>query len=30
VQTVFFALHDRIWTRIEVRKAQRAAQAATA
>jgi len=30
VQTVFFTLHDRIWTRIEVRKAQRAAQAATA
>lgn len=30
VQTVFFTLHDRIWTRIEARKAQRAAQAATA
>ena len=29
VQTVFFTLHDRIWTRIEARKAQRAAEAAT-
>lgn len=27
VQTVFFTLHDRIWTRIEARKAQRAAEA---
>ena len=25
VQTVFFTLHDRIWTRIEARKAARAA-----
>ena len=30
VQTVFFTLHDRIWTRIEARKAQRAAEAAVA
>ncbi|WP_292036956.1 MULTISPECIES: DUF2061 domain-containing protein [unclassified Brevundimonas] len=30
VQTVFFTLHDRIWTRIEARKARRAAEAATA
>lgn len=30
VQTVFFTLHDRIWTRIEAKKARRAAQAATA
>jgi len=30
VQTVFFTLHDRIWTRIEARKAQRAAEAAAA
>jgi uncharacterized membrane protein len=30
VQTVFFTLHDRIWTRIEANKARRAAQAATA
>jgi uncharacterized membrane protein len=25
VQTVFFTVHDRIWTRIEARKAARAA-----
>jgi uncharacterized membrane protein len=30
VQTVFFTLHDRIWTRIEAKKARRAAEAATA
>ncbi len=30
VQTVFFTLHDRIWTRIEARKARRAAEAAVA
>ncbi len=30
VQTVFFTLHDRIWTRIEANKARRAAEAATA
>ena len=30
VQTVFFTLHDRIWTRIEARKARRAAEAAAA
>ena len=30
VQTVFFTLHDRIWTRIEAKKAQRAAEAAVA
>ena len=30
VQTVFFTLHDRIWTRIEATKARRAAEAATA
>lgn len=28
VQTVFFTLHDRIWTRIEARKAARAAEMA--
>ena len=28
VQTVFFTLHDRIWTRIEARKAARRAAAA--
>jgi uncharacterized membrane protein len=27
VQTVFFTLHDRIWTRIEAKKARRAAEA---
>lgn len=30
VQTVFFTLHDRIWTRIEAKKARRAAEVATA
>ncbi len=30
VQTVFFTLHDRIWTRIEANKARRAAEAAVA
>lgn len=30
VQTVFFTLHDRIWTRIEARKAARAAEMASA
>jgi uncharacterized membrane protein len=30
VQTVFFTLHDRIWTRIEARKAARAAELASA
>jgi len=30
VQTVFFTLHDRIWTRIDANKARRAAEAATA
>ncbi len=30
VQTVFFTLHDRIWTRIEARKARRAADLAEA
>ncbi|WP_310541954.1 DUF2061 domain-containing protein [Phenylobacterium sp.] len=30
VQTVFFTVHDRIWTRIEARKAQRAAEMASA
>jgi uncharacterized membrane protein len=30
VQTVFFTLHDRIWTRIEAKKARRAAEAAAA
>lgn len=30
VQTAFFTLHDRIWTRIEARKARRAAEAAVA
>ena len=30
VQTVFFTLHDRIWSRIEARKAQRAAEPAQA
>ena len=30
VQTLFFTLHDRIWTRIEARKARRAAETATA
>lgn len=30
VQTVFFTLHDRIWTRIEARKAARAADMASA
>ena len=30
VQTVFFTLHDRIWTRIEANKARRAAEAAAA
>ncbi len=30
VQTVFFTLHDRIWTRIEARKARRAADLAQA
>jgi uncharacterized membrane protein len=28
VQTVFFTIHDRIWTRIEARKAARAAEMA--
>jgi uncharacterized membrane protein len=26
VQTVFFTVHDRVWTRIEARKARRAAE----
>ncbi|WP_332660619.1 DUF2061 domain-containing protein [Brevundimonas sp.] len=30
VQTVFFTAHDRIWTRIEARKAKRAAEMASA
>lgn len=30
VQTVFFTLHDRVWTRIEARKAARAAEMASA
>ena len=30
VQTVFFTLHDRIWTRIEAKKARHAAKAAAA
>jgi len=30
VQTVFFTAHDRIWTRIEARKAARAAEVASA
>jgi uncharacterized membrane protein len=30
VQTAFFTLHDRIWTRIEARKAARAAEMASA
>ena len=30
VQTVFFTLHDRIWTRIEAKKTRRAAEAAAA
>ncbi|MFN3667832.1 MAG: DUF2061 domain-containing protein [Brevundimonas sp.] len=30
VQTVFFTVHDRIWTRIEARKARRAAETAAA
>ena len=30
VQTVFFTLHDRIWTRIEATKARRAAETAAA
>ena len=30
VQTLFFTLHDRIWVRIEARKARRAAEAAVA
>ena len=30
VQTVFFTLHDRIWTRIDAKKAQRTAEAAAA
>ncbi|MBD3833588.1 DUF2061 domain-containing protein [Brevundimonas bullata] len=30
VQTVFFTLHDRIWTRIEAKKARREAEAAAA
>ena len=30
VQTVFFTVHDRIWTRIEARKAKRAAELASA
>ena len=29
VQTVFFTIHDRIWTRIDARKALRRAAAAT-
>ena len=29
VQTVFFTVHDRVWTRIEVRKAKRAAELAS-
>ncbi|HEX8470877.1 MAG TPA: DUF2061 domain-containing protein [Brevundimonas sp.] len=28
VQTVFFTVHDRIWTRMEARKAERRALAA--
>ena len=30
VQTVFFTLHDRIWTRVEAKKAARAAAATEA
>ena len=30
VQTVFFTVHDRVWTRIEARKAKRAAELAEA
>ena len=30
VQTVFFTVHDRVWTRIEARKAKRAAELAQA
>ena len=30
VQTVFFTVHDRVWTRIEARKAKRAAEMASA
>ena len=30
VQTVFFTVHDRVWTRIEARKAKRAADLASA
>ncbi|WP_082526076.1 DUF2061 domain-containing protein [Brevundimonas sp. Root1279] len=30
VQTVFFTVHDRIWTRIEAKKAKRAAELASA
>ena len=30
VQTVFFTVHDRVWTRIEARKARRAADLASA
>jgi uncharacterized membrane protein len=30
VQTVFFTVHDRVWTRIEARKARRAAELASA
>ncbi len=30
VQTVFFTVHDRVWTRIEARKAARAAEMASA
>ena len=30
VQTVFFTVHDRVWTRIEARKAKRAAELANA
>ena len=30
VQTVFFTVHDRVWTRIEARKAKRAAELASA
>ena len=30
VQTVFFTAHDRIWTRIEAKKAKRAAELASA
>ena len=28
VQTLFFTVHDRVWTRIEARKARRAAELA--